>query len=114
VGSEILRRGVSTLLERCTVQVHGSNFAGTGFFIAPGLVLTCAHVLKDAGPRPSLLCEGQNLQVAETKRIPAEAGKGDFYSFPDLGLVRIEDPPSVRLARQPRPPSGLHSFRRRI
>ncbi|WP_159425475.1 bifunctional trypsin-like peptidase domain-containing/SEL1-like repeat protein [Streptomyces sp. fd1-xmd] len=103
MGSEILRKEILSLLERCTVQVHGPNFAGTGFFIAPGVVLTCAHVLKDAGSQPSILWEGRHLHVADTKRIPAEPGKGDFYSFPDLGLIQIEDPPThpyVRLASQ--------------
>ncbi len=36
------------LLQQCTVQIiiPGQNGWGTGFFVAPGLILTCAHVVK--------------------------------------------------------------------
>src|SRR5690242_3164454 len=38
------------LLHQCTVRVTVSGNAGygTGFFVAPGLILTCAHVVKAA------------------------------------------------------------------
>jgi len=38
------------LLHNCIVKVvdpQGSR--GTGFFVAPGLILTCAHVVEAAG-----------------------------------------------------------------
>lgn len=36
------------LLQRCTVKlrVPGQMGWGTGFFVAPGWILTCAHVVK--------------------------------------------------------------------
>jgi hypothetical protein len=34
------------LLRRCTVRISTPNWHGTGFFVGPGLVLTCAHVLR--------------------------------------------------------------------
>src|SRR4051794_25965799 len=40
------------LLVRCTVRltVPGGRDQGTGFFVAPELVLTCAHVVEAAWP----------------------------------------------------------------
>ena len=39
---------IQDFLVDCTVRVESSGRRGTGFFIAPGLVLTCAHVIEDA------------------------------------------------------------------
>ncbi len=36
------------LLHQCTVRISGQKIHGTGFFVAPGLILTCAHVVKDS------------------------------------------------------------------
>jgi tetratricopeptide (TPR) repeat protein len=38
------------LLRACTVQVIGGRAAGAGFFAAPGVVLTCEHVVVGGGP----------------------------------------------------------------
>ena len=34
------------LLQNCTVRLNSNGRQGTGFFVAPGLILTCAHVVK--------------------------------------------------------------------
>jgi len=36
------------ILKECTVRLKTTNESGTGFFIAPGTILTCAHVVKEA------------------------------------------------------------------
>ncbi|MDX2244488.1 MAG: serine protease [Leptolyngbyaceae cyanobacterium bins.302] len=36
------------LLQRCTVRLTTTSGHGTGFFVAPGLILTCAHVVEAA------------------------------------------------------------------
>src|SRR5262245_34980271 len=36
------------LLQRCTVRIDAGDEQGTGFFVAPGLLLTCDHVVCDA------------------------------------------------------------------
>jgi energy-coupling factor transporter ATP-binding protein EcfA2 len=43
---------VETLLQKCTVKlsIPGQRGWGTGFFVAPGLILTCAHVVKSLVP----------------------------------------------------------------
>ena len=38
------------LLRACTVRVSGGPVTGAGFFVAPGKVLTCAHVIGESGP----------------------------------------------------------------
>lgn len=35
-------------LQRCTVRLNISDSQGTGFFVAPGLILTCTHVVEYA------------------------------------------------------------------
>lgn len=40
------------LLQQCTVKVALRSSWGTGFFVSPGLILTCAHVVKSAGDQP--------------------------------------------------------------
>jgi hypothetical protein len=36
------------LLRACTVRVTGGPMPGAGFFVAPGKVLTCVHVIGDS------------------------------------------------------------------
>ena len=36
------------LLRGCTVRVTGGPMPGAGFFVAPGKVLTCVHVIGDS------------------------------------------------------------------
>lgn len=40
--------GLIDLLSKCTVRLSIPVQAGSGFFIAPGLILTCAHVVEPA------------------------------------------------------------------
>ncbi|HSF74517.1 MAG TPA: serine protease [Microcoleus sp.] len=41
---------ITKLLQQCTLRVSVSGGHGTGFFVAPQLILTCAHVVKSANP----------------------------------------------------------------
>lgn len=42
------------LLQQCTVKLSLSDRVGwgTGFFVAPGWILTCAHVIQAAHGQP--------------------------------------------------------------
>ena len=80
------------LLHECTVKIYlkkGSGY-GTGFFIAPGFILTCAHVTREA--------VGTTLQVLpNTKNEPIEAEI--FYYFPDeldLAILRYQSSESYK------------------
>lgn len=41
---------ITKLLQQCTLRVSVSGGHGTGFFVGPQLILTCAHVVKSANP----------------------------------------------------------------
>lgn len=43
------------LLQQCTVKITVPGGWGTGFFVASGLVLTCAHVVRRAADAPIAL-----------------------------------------------------------
>lgn len=107
----VLPPAVASLLDRCTVEVHGAGYAGTGFFVAPGTVLTCAHV---AAAEPYVMWAGRRLEVSSVTRVPETPGDPGFYAFPDLGLLRLDDPPEhpyVWLAEDA-PPIGAVVFAR--
>jgi len=84
------------LLVRCTVRltVPGDSGQGTGFFVAPGLILTCAHVVEAAGPDKvvDVHWAGQS--------IPGQCVKEYFQpkGF-DVAMVRVDlaDHPCVLL-----------------
>jgi len=42
-----MARAPEDLLRECTVRVRAGDRSGAGFFVAPGKVLTCAHVVGD-------------------------------------------------------------------
>lgn len=92
-------------LNDCVVRVEcDGEFKGTGFFVGPGLVLTCAHsvtgareiaIVLEAGlSRPAFVISGMDMDEVER----------DAYQQPDAALLRISDPPPghacVRLASE--------------
>lgn len=40
------------LLQQCTVKIIIPGGWGTGFFVAPAWILTCAHVVQEAKGEP--------------------------------------------------------------
>jgi Trypsin-like peptidase domain/NACHT domain len=105
------------LLERrllaSTVALTSGGRVGTGFFVAPDLVLTCAHVVgADGGrPRPILIEAGRDraaerLTVVEGTWLTGESGG------PDLVLLRAErdDHPYVLFSEVVEPGDELWGF----
>ncbi|MGW1804520.1 VMAP-C domain-containing protein [Streptomyces sp. NPDC002078] len=108
---------------------------GSGFFIAPGWLLTCAHVVGKGGAE---VCRGESaMSVTWLERTFADGwtertGTGtarllaprpeaaqavrDRWSFPDLALVQVtgaDDVPCLWLADReagPRTPVGLYGW----
>lgn len=76
------------LFRRCTARVsdrQSSGERGTGFFVAPGLLLTCAHVVKASWDRTdSVLVEWEGRSYTAT----IEQCLNEEY--PDLALLKIE------------------------
>jgi tetratricopeptide (TPR) repeat protein len=84
-----------SLLRRCVLQVHAGDEFGTGFFVAPGEVLTCAHVVHSAG-KITVTWEGGSSAATVVAALPAiEVGDpaAAFYPFPDVALLRLANPP---------------------
>ncbi|MER6913415.1 trypsin-like peptidase domain-containing protein [Streptomyces sp. NPDC000594] len=99
----------------------GARDEGTGFFVGPGLILTCAHVALPGERRPETI-EGVwrrggdrvrlALSVEEMETAPFDEGRG-----PDLALLRVvggapPGQPCAALSRSTaRPPDGqkLHA-----
>jgi HEAT repeat protein/energy-coupling factor transporter ATP-binding protein EcfA2 len=89
------------LLQQCTVKITVPGGWGTGFFVAPGLILTCAHVVRKA----------DDLQVTVSYPVwqqPLSAivkAKADDGKTLDLALVEISEPlpdhPCVLLDEEP-------------
>ncbi len=80
------------LLYRCTVKltVSGQRGWGTGFFVAPGQILTCAHVIKAAEQTPVNVRWQQQedfLEAAVEKVLPSV----------DLALLRFTPRSDVNL-----------------
>ena len=44
----MLNSTLEKLLKECTVRINLENGTGTGFFVAPQLLLTCSHVVIDS------------------------------------------------------------------
>ncbi|WP_317618400.1 trypsin-like peptidase domain-containing protein [Streptomyces sp. FBKL.4005] len=108
---------------------------GSGFFIAPGWLLTCAHVVGKGG---AAVCRGESaLSVSWQERTAAgvwepRSGTGtavvvaprpagaqpprDPWPFPDLALVRVTGADAVRCLwlgdreAGPRSPLGLYGW----
>ena len=87
---------LGSLLRRCVVRIDGDGeFSGSGFLVAPGEVLTCAHV---AHGRDALTGTwGGTSYPAEVSAALPELAEDDpaagFYPLPDVALLRLIDPP---------------------
>ena len=100
-ASEIQSRELRRFVVRVDSE-DGRRPQGTGFFVAPGWVLTCAHVVKTAERVAVVPAPGATpIPAAVMARSAALApGHGAFWPFPDLALIRLDaalDHPCVLL-----------------
>ncbi|WP_322749919.1 MULTISPECIES: trypsin-like peptidase domain-containing protein [unclassified Frankia] len=87
-----LLRPLRQLLRKAVVEVAcDTGSVGTGFFIAPGIVITCAHVV--AG-RPSVVWvqagdvrQSATVLFAEPREAPVGAR---IFPYPDIALLAVE------------------------
>jgi Trypsin-like peptidase domain len=75
----------SRALRRFVVRISSvdGSVLGSGFFVAPGWVLTCAHVVRDA----TVVAAGDARWEVVARSLPP-AGPGALWPFPDLALLR--------------------------
>jgi hypothetical protein len=94
-----------------TVRI-GGDAVGTGFFVAPGLVVTCAHVLPEPGRPLTVTHAGVEVTAEVLVREPADAAD-TLYSFPDVALLQVPatDHACVLLGgAEPEPRAELYSY----
>ncbi|TYK53128.1 trypsin-like peptidase domain-containing protein [Actinomadura decatromicini] len=98
--------GSNTALARyvdsCVVQVPtGRVRGGSGFLVAPGKVLTCAHVL---GPKNGSghaitdraeICWNGGFYAGSVRMVPSENSGKTLWDFPDLALISLDWPPEA-------------------
>lgn len=82
---------LSEMLQRCTVKLNApGGERGTGFLVSPGVILTCAHVVKSLETYPASVCWQSRENFAQA-RI-------DCYSEEfDIALLNFEPPSGIDL-----------------
>ena len=78
---------ITKLLQQCTLRVSVGGGHGTGFFVAPQLILTCAHVVASANPETiDVFWQSQNQQYSASlvKILPED--------HVDLALLKLNTP----------------------
>jgi Trypsin-like peptidase domain len=106
MGDEPLRQ----LLQRCTVRLNvGGEYGnqGTGFFVAPGLILTCAHVIEVEGKESSVV----KVFWREESQKQYEAKVEQVFNAPDIDLALLKlttDPPPHPCVRLKQDDPQLH------
>ena len=82
------------LLRQCTVKLVVTRGHGTGFFVSPGTILTCAHVV-DADQKNNrdvtVQWHGQSF-TASIQYLLSEMHSGLRVQYPDLALLKFDDP----------------------
>ncbi len=83
---------LDALLRACVVQVltPGQEGNGTGFFVAPGRILTCAHVVTGAEPGQTpitVLWRQQEYMATVLQRAAPTNAESDC---PDLALLALD------------------------
>ncbi|MEH2376516.1 serine protease [Nostoc sp.] len=96
-------------LQRCTVRLNVASSQGTGFFVAPNWILTCAHVVESAKDNPV-----QVFWKAGNQNYTARVTQ--LYKYPlDLALLQLDedclDHPCVQLdVTEPKTNDDLYIF----
>lgn len=86
------------LLQRCTIRIDASGSRGTGFFVAPQLILTCHHVVGENNSVDVFWKVTQQNYTATVIKV---------YEFPiDLALLKLDteikkNHPCVELTNSP-------------
>ena len=99
--------GLEDLLRACTVRVLGGPMPGAGFFVAPGTVVTCFHVIGDSA---SLTVRWErdgtavsDLAVTGAPLILPSRGRAIRNldrDYPDIAVLTVKAPaghPCVRM-----------------
>ena len=102
LNTQALASSLDGLLKCCTVKIRGSGhpLTGTGFFVAPGLILTCSHLLPADSKQPITVIWRQQLYsafISQTPSSPSEALtllqiRGSYPAHPYVSLEGSAQP----------------------
>ncbi|MFJ3658273.1 trypsin-like peptidase domain-containing protein [Streptomyces nigra] len=80
-------------LGTCRVRVHGAS-QGAGFFVAPGYVVTCAHVAgAQTGKRVPVFWKGTEFEGSVMTASAPPRGR-ELWPYPDLAVIQLLDAPA--------------------
>jgi tetratricopeptide (TPR) repeat protein len=81
------------LLRAATVRVEGGARPGAGFFLAPGLVVTCAHVVRDATDLTIVWGEaGEHTAAGRPEMVLCDRGRpipALDADYPDVAVLQV-------------------------
>ncbi len=100
-----------TLVHDCVGRIQTAKGSGSGFFVAPDTLLTCAHVVNETRDI-RLIWQGQSY-VVEVLDIHTGKVAGSDIAYPDLALLRVVglgDHPCVLLDEEVQLADPLYSF----
>ncbi len=103
------------LLRRCTVRLSVPGGHGTGFFVAPGTILSCAHVVKPAQEvkKPVTAYWNGQSYTASIEHYLAETHPELQMLYPDLTLLKVDnvsDQPCVYLHEEAQLGDKFYSY----
>ncbi len=89
-GSPVIAH-LTEQLWKCLVLISSERDKGSGFFIAPNTIATCAHVTGPPGSEVTVTWQGQDLRgVVRWGSVPGEAGT--ITPYPDVAVVEVDLP----------------------
>lgn len=80
------KMSINLLLQQCVVRLTSPAGMGTGFFITPGIVLTCSHVVGNACSNIEVYWEEINYSAKIVAQVPDD----DI----DLAILQLLNPPN--------------------
>lgn len=88
---------LQSLFRRCVARIDCAGvFAGTGMFIAPGQIVTCAHVVAEAvlrGERVNVYLDEHPYTATVNEVLPPPREElSDPYPWPDVAWLTVELP----------------------
>ena len=88
-------RPLENLLQRCTVKltIPGKRGHGTGFIVAPGLILSCAHVVKGKDNQ----YYKNPIKIWQKQKCVFEAKVKKWIPDFDIALLEFSPPPDSQL-----------------
>ncbi|WP_091094768.1 trypsin-like peptidase domain-containing protein [Micromonospora citrea] len=83
---------VDELLGRCLVRLGAPGASGgTGFFVAPGTILTCAHAVAGASGGSVEVDLGTRTVAGVVAGVHPPTGGIGMYPYPDLAVVTVDE-----------------------